>query len=235
MPMGQMEASSPDQRIGRREAEMIVVASSIADIRVGTVSGIDTSERTFSLMGLHQGMVHRMGYESEEVFDLVRGMLEFRSTGQHVVVVVSASTTEPYDVSLPVAIDAAVIDDEQRAARYRTLSDRIEEFARMEHGWDLESERSLPPSEDARRVAQVIVDNMLIRSLPLPYVYPEPEGGVSLQWDLDEIGLHADVPSAADKVNLLAWRRDGEGPYRDAVMPTDEIADVSAWLADHLI
>lgn len=232
--MGQMEASPPSQRSGRRKAEMLIVANSIADIRVGTVSGIDTSERTFSLIGIGQDMVHRMGYESEEVFDLVRGMLAFRSPGRHVVVVVDASSVEPYESSLPVAVGAAVIDDAQRAARYRTLSDRIEEFARMEPGWDTEGEHSLPPSADARRVAQVIVDSMLIRSLPLPYVYPEPEGGVSLQWDLDEIGLHADVPLAADKVRLLAWRRDSEGHYQDAVMPADEMADVSAWLAGRL-
>ena len=70
---------------------------------------------------------------------------------------------------------------------------RLDEFRDMKDGW-LEGE-GVAPSLDGLDWLAVTFDRHFPNDLPLPYLYPTPEGGVQAEWSLsaNEISLEVDL------------------------------------------
>ena len=94
--------------------------------------------------------------------------------------------------------------DANVVARHSTICDRLEGFCALEAGWDADSETSATISVAACDAAREIVARLVFARLPLPYVYPMPEGGISLEWGLDDIGINAELSGNAEMIDLMS-------------------------------
>lgn len=117
-----------------------------------------------------------------------------------------------------------------RDFRCGRIRSRLAEFRSLENGWHHEVPDSVAPSEQACNAALRIVDCVMDDAeLPLPYVYPMSCGGISLEWGLDDIGVHIEVPAAVETIEAMSWRRGGGEVCEETIAPTDADA-LTAWL-----
>ena len=123
--------------------------------------------------------------------------------------------------------------DAKVAARHSAICDRLEGFGSLEAGWDDDSETSSAISVAACDAAREIVGRVVSERLPLPYVYPMPEGGISLEWGLDDIGINADLPDNANMIDLMSWRRSTDDES-SAKLRVGDLDGISAWLAQQI-
>ena len=123
--------------------------------------------------------------------------------------------------------------DANVAARHSVICDRLEGFCALEDGWDADSETSAAISAAVCDAARKIVGRVMSERLPLPYVYPMPEGGISLEWGLDDIGINAELSNNADMIDLMSWRRSTDDTF-SAKFRVDDMDGISAWLAQQI-
>lgn len=76
----------------------------------------------------------------------------------------------------------------------RRFETRLEELARLEDGWLNEQGRA-PDPESLRQLAEKF-DERFSPDLPLPYLYPTPEGNIQAEWSLGnwEVSLEINLP-----------------------------------------
>ena len=60
-----------------------------------------------------------------------------------------------------------------------------------------------------------------------------PEGGISLEWGLDDIGINAELSDNADMIDLMSWRRGTDDTF-SAQFRVDDMDGASAWLAQQI-
>lgn len=77
------------------------------------------------------------------------------------------------------------------------IETRLEELAQLQDGW-LDGKGLAPDRASLIRLAQTF-DERFSTDLPLPYLYPTPEGGVQAEWTLGswEISLEITLPNLA--------------------------------------
>lgn len=79
------------------------------------------------------------------------------------------------------------------------VSARLEEIQQLRDGWH-EGNGTAPPLEGLkwldRQMAEKYPDDM-----PLPYIYPTPNGGIRFEWTLGNLDISLDI----DLVNKTAW------------------------------
>ena len=124
--------------------------------------------------------------------------------------------------------------DPNVATRHSVICDRFEGFCSLEAGWDADSETSAAISVAACDAARKIVGRVVSEILPLPYVYPMPAGGVSLEWGLDDIGINAELSADADMIDLMSWRR-GTDDTSSVHLEVGDLDAISAWLAQQTV
>ena len=76
---------------------------------------------------------------------------------------------------------------------------RLDELRRLEDGW-LDGDGTAPGSDELEWLADCF-DRHYPDDLPLPYLYPTPEGGVQAEWSLSDCEISLEV-------NLVARRAD---------------------------
>jgi hypothetical protein len=83
------------------------------------------------------------------------------------------------------------------------FASRFEELKKLKDGW-LDGAGRSPSHEGIEWLARVLNDRYPT-SLPLPYVYPVPEGGVQLEWSMKrrEISLEVDFDSRSAEWHSL--------------------------------
>lgn len=62
------------------------------------------------------------------------------------------------------------------------VAEQMGDFLKLEDGW-CDGAGSSYDSDDVMRV-QRIVETLVARGVPIPFIYPMPEGGYSLEWDV---------------------------------------------------
>lgn len=207
---------------------------------VGSVAEIDTAQGKFRLAGFEGRSRHVLRCSTEAVFEQLRAALRFEEDGDICVVclpAVPSSGRLAGDARHPadMVADVVIVDDEQKIGRYGALLDRLESFTALEYGWDPETERSVPVGGAAKNVARSVISRVLTSELPLPYAYPIPDGSISLEWGLDEIGLNAEISNTADTVALMSWRRGGSDARSTAeTVDSGDIERIAAWLSARL-
>src|SRR4051794_15646504 len=78
------------------------------------------------------------------------------------------------------------------------VSSRLTTLASLDPDWDSYGARSLSPA--AVRVAQSILDQTLASPLPLPKVFPVPDGGVQLEWSAGPIELELEIEPTGEAI-----------------------------------
>jgi hypothetical protein len=75
------------------------------------------------------------------------------------------------------------------------IASRLDELKKLKDGW-LDGAGRAPSHEGLDWLARVLKDRYS-KSLPLPYAYPVPDGGIQLEWSIKrlEISLEVDLES----------------------------------------
>jgi len=94
---------------------------------------------------------------------------------------------------------------------------RIDELRLLKDGW-LDGEGLAPDPEGLSWLANAF-DTSFPDDLPLPYLYPTPEGGIQAEWSLDgrEIELEIDLKTREGECRSC----DAEGDGEDSTLPID--------------
>lgn len=82
------------------------------------------------------------------------------------------------------------------------VATRCEELAQLKDGW-LDGE-GIAPSKAGLTAFATAWDNAETAALPLPHIYPTPEGGVQMEWTLGGWEISAEVELASLKAELMA-------------------------------
>lgn len=207
---------------------------------VGSVDEIDTAQGKFRLVGFEGRSRHVLRYSTESVFEQLKASLPFETDDAVCVVCLPelsssgrAASTDRHSTDL--VADIAVVNDTQRVDRYGTLLSRLESFTDLEHGWDADSDHSVPVGGAAKTVARSIISRLLFDGLPLPHAYPVPDGSISLEWGLDDVGINAEIANTADTVVLMSWLRgDGDLDSSAESVNTEDIDQIATWLTARL-
>jgi len=92
-------------------------------------------------------------------------------------------------------------------------------LTQLKTGWD--GEDAKPVSIDSLEVATKLLDNVVTKNTPSPYIFPLSEGGIQFEWHTEEIDLEIEVSGNSEVVvlfrgpdnNAIAW----EARLEDAV------------------
>lgn len=69
-----------------------------------------------------------------------------------------------------------------REAHVEDVESRLKEFEDLEHGWLDGKHGEVPSKEGLDWVRGILLALMASYKVPLPYLYPTPEGGVQAEW-----------------------------------------------------
>lgn len=228
------------ERIRKLARRKPVRPPKVPKVRVGVVKSLDTAKKSIEFESIGAAKRDTLSYDSEEVFARLRDALEFEPSGEVFVVCLPrlrphARNDDAEDDwhSVSMVSDAEVISDVSVVERYGTICDRLVSFSRLSDGWDAGSDTSRASSAAACDTAREIVGRMLCAKLPLPYVYPMPDGGVSLEWGLVATGVNAEVQSNATIIDLMSWSR-GDDETSEAEFRADDIDAIAGWLAQQI-
>ena len=107
---------------------------------------------------------------------------------------------------------------------------RLDEFRDMEDGW-LEG-KGVAPSLAGRDWLAATFDRYFPDDLPLPYLYPTPEGGVEAEWSLGSQSVIFEIDLATHRGDWLCFdKQSDDGDTRSLNLDT---ADSWAWLVVEL-
>jgi len=83
------------------------------------------------------------------------------------------------------------------------IETRLEELAQLQDGW-LDGKGRAPDRASLVRLAQAF-DERFSTDLPLPHLYPTPEGGVQAEWTLGswEVSLEITLPNLASEYQAV--------------------------------
>ncbi|MBA2361473.1 MAG: hypothetical protein H0V79_11190 [Actinobacteria bacterium] len=99
------------------------------------------------------------------------------------------------------------------------LAARFEELAALNPDWDSYGARSVDP--DALRQGQLFVEWLLQRPIPIPSIFPVPDGGVQLEWAAGAVELEVEIEPGAAVGVFVCDDRDA-GHQIDGELPRDE-------------
>lgn len=207
-------------------------------VRVGTVNALDAPSKTIQLQSIESAAPETLEYESEAVFAHLRDAIEFERTGRTFVVCLPQASPQNGEAdderhSVDMVSRAEVVRDEKAIERYGTICERLRSFSHPSGRQSTHAEDRPDPSEAACDVARELVGHVLCAALPLPYVYPLPEGGVSLEWGLNTIGINAEVLNDAATIDLMLWHR-SDDKTSDAEFRSSDLNAVSDWLTQQI-
>ncbi len=98
------------------------------------------------------------------------------------------------------------------------LSTRFEELAALEPDWDTYGAHRV--DADALREGQAFVERLLQQPIPVPSIFPVPDGGVQLEWSAGPVELELEFePGAA--VAVFACDDREAGQQIDGELPRD--------------
>lgn len=98
------------------------------------------------------------------------------------------------------------------------VATRFQELAALEFDWDTYGAK--PIDLDALREAQAVVEQLLRQPIPVPSVFPVPDGGVQLEWSAGSLELELEFePGAA--VVVFVCDDHAAGQQIDGVLPGD--------------
>ena len=110
------------------------------------------------------------------------------------------------------------------------IPSQLDDFRHMQDGW-LEGE-GIAPSHDGLDWLTATFTQLYQTELPLPYIYPTPEGGVLAEWSLqsNDASLEIDLEHHTAEWHLLDMDTD-QGEMCDLNLDEDATWD---WIADRL-
>jgi len=122
-----------------------------------------------------------------------------------------ATTFAPGHTSAPDAVGWA---GTPRAA----VATRFEELAALNFDWDTYGAK--PIDLDALREAQAFVEQLLQQPIPVPSIFPVPDGGMQLEWSAGALELELEFePGAA--VAVFVCDDHAAGQQIDGELPRD--------------
>ncbi len=107
---------------------------------------------------------------------------------------------------------------------------RLDEFRDMKDGW-LEGE-GVAPSMDGLDWLASTFDRHFPDDLPLPYLYPTPEGGVEAEWSLGSQSVIFEIDLATHRDDWLCF--DKQSDCEDTRLLNLDTADSWAWLVTEI-
>ncbi len=226
------------RRIRKRARRKPILPQRVDKVRVGLVKSLDTTKKAIELESIGSTKRETLHYDSEEVFARLCGALEFEPSGAIFVVCLPRPQAQNQDAdddrhSVSMVSNAEVIRDVSVVERYAAICDRLASFSRLSDGWGADNEVSRASSEKACDAAREIVGHALCAELPLPYVYPMPSGGISLEWGLHAIGINAEIPNDATSIDLMSWRR-SDDKTSEAEFRAGDVTTITAWLSQQI-
>ena len=99
------------------------------------------------------------------------------------------------------------------------LAARFEELAALQSDWDTYGARPVDP--DALRQSQLFVEWLLQRPIPIPSIFPVPDGGVQLEWAAGAIEIELEIEPGAGIGVFVCDDRD-TGQQIDGELPRDD-------------
>lgn len=103
---------------------------------------------------------------------------------------------------------------------------RLDEFRDMKDGW-LEG-RGVAPSMDGLDWLAATFDRHFPDDLPLPYLYPTPEGGVEAEWSLGSQSIIFEIDLETHRGDWLCFHKQSDS--EDTRSLNLDAADSWAWL-----
>lgn len=84
-------------------------------------------------------------------------------------------------------------------------------LTQLKTGWD--GEDAKPVSIESLEIAAKLLDKVVTKNTPSPYIFPLPDGGIQFEWHTEEIDLEIEVSGNSEVVvlyrgpdnNAIAW------------------------------
>lgn len=114
--------------------------------------------------------------------------------------------------------------------RPRDVPARLDEFRDMRDGW-LEGGGLAPKSNELDWLSTVF-ERYYPDDVLLPYTYPTPEGGISMEWSVENNAVILDINLDAHSAEWLWFDRDSDDEF-ERTLNMDESADWQ-WLVSEI-
>ncbi len=73
-------------------------------------------------------------------------------------------------------------------------------LTQLKTGWD--GENGNPVFIESLEIAAKLLDNVVIKNTPAPYIFPLPDGGIQFEWHTEDIDLEIELSGNSDVVVL---------------------------------
>jgi hypothetical protein len=101
----------------------------------------------------------------------------------------------------------------------RDLAERLNALSALAGGWDGEDAHPIDPASLRSSVAWV--RSLMNAGLPMPEMFPVPDGGVQLEWSAGPVELELDIEPGASSV-VFVCDDERSGQRFDGVLPGNE-------------
>jgi hypothetical protein len=190
-----------------------------------------TYEQEVELVGkVVEADVKRHTFQIETYEGVVQSVLPEKLEGE---VLAALKDHHWLDVSLRAA---AVFDRQDRIQRIseileltsfesvRPFTTRLDELTQLPAGWL--NGNGLPVSQPAQTTATVLQQLLEQYEVPVPYLYPTPEGGVQAEWSTPETesGVGKEITATVEPDGSILWVWIGPDIEQEAEMATGDVS-----------
>lgn len=101
----------------------------------------------------------------------------------------------------------------------RDLAERLGALSALQSGWDGDDAHPIDPA--ALRLSSAWVRSLMDVGLPMPEIFPVPDGGVQLEWSAGPVELELDIEPGARSV-VFVCDDERSGQRFDGLLPGNE-------------
>lgn len=195
---------------------------------LGQIPEIDLEKKTFTLLQLNSRRL--IGPLEPVHFDSIKHAFDnFDSTGQKIVISGIGIYSKNGKLTQIESVDEFITLDP------RDIGARLEEIAALRSGWHEGQGHAFPRAR--LKWLWSVLDTTYPDTLPLPYIYPTPNGELSLEWSENghEISLELDINNLTGYLHILSIANDEENEQDCNLETEQQWADLIEQLRELLV